>query len=75
MLARNLHFRLAHARVISCLDRSSPCSTVETPLKALKADEMLLIAVLGQLLLAILGAFAEPGAPEWRPAEAVRSPR
>ena len=44
-------------------------------MKARKADEMLLTAVLGWLLLAILGAFADARIARMAAAESIRSPR
>ena len=44
-------------------------------MKARKADEMLLTAVLGWLLLAILGAFADARSVRMAAGEATRSPR
>ena len=67
MPARNLHCRLAHARVLSYLDRRARYSRLQRPLKVRNDREMQLTAVLGPLLLAIVGRLCRRyGAPERR---------
>ena len=75
MPARNLHCRIAHARVLSYLDRRSRYSSLGRPLTVRKDREIQLTAVLGPLLLAILGVFADARSARMAAAEAIRSSR
>ena len=66
---------LAHARVLSRLDRRARYSSLGRPLKARKGREMQLTAELRPLLLAILGAFADARIARMAAAESIQSPR
>ena len=74
-----LHCRHANAHILSCLSRRTRYSSLGQALKARRAREMQLTAVLGPLLLAILAAswspLLTPGAPEWRLVETIWSLR